>query len=106
MLRVPDPPAVVPTVSVAVRSLSILRLPEVKAKTRLCRSTIYAQVADGLFPPGFSLGARAVGWIESEVDAVLAARMAGADEREIKKLILELVAARCGGGVSSRRVGP
>lgn len=78
--------------------VTILRLPQVKAKTGLGRSSIYAQQAEGIFPPNFSLGARAVGWVEAEVDAVIAARVAGADERRIKELILELVAGRRASG--------
>ena len=47
---------------------SILRLPAVKARTGLSRSTIYLRISDGKFPKPISLGGRAVGWIESEVD--------------------------------------
>ena len=47
----------------------VLRLPRVQARTGLARSTIYVRVADGSFPQPIRLGARAVGWIESEVDA-------------------------------------
>ena len=47
----------------------VLRLPRVQARTGLARSTIYVRVADGRFPQPIRLGARAVGWIESEVDA-------------------------------------
>ena len=46
---------------------SILRLPAVKLRTGLSRSTIYAKVARGKFPKPISLGPRAVGWLESEV---------------------------------------
>ena len=46
----------------------ILRLPDVKQRTGLSRSTIYALIKDELFPKHISLGARAVGWLESEVD--------------------------------------
>ena len=46
----------------------VLRLPRVQARTGLARSTIYVRVADGSFPQPIRLGARAVGWIESEVD--------------------------------------
>ncbi|WP_376697239.1 helix-turn-helix transcriptional regulator [Wenzhouxiangella sp. EGI_FJ10305] len=46
----------------------ILRLPHVKARTGLSRSTIYLRIAEGTFPKPISLGGRAVGWIESEVD--------------------------------------
>lgn len=46
----------------------VLRFPEVQARTGLSRSTISAQVAGGGFPEPVRLGARAVGWIESEVE--------------------------------------
>jgi len=54
---------------------TILRLPIVKARTGLSRSTIYVRVSDGTFPKPVSLGARAVGWLESEIDAWLSARI-------------------------------
>ena len=46
---------------------SILRLPAVKGRTGLSRSTIYLRVAEGSFPRAISLGGRAVGWVESEI---------------------------------------
>ena len=45
----------------------ILRLPGVKARTGLSRSSIYLRISQGRFPKPVSLGARAVGWVESEV---------------------------------------
>jgi len=56
-------------------STSILRLPIVKARTGLSRSTIYQRVADGNFPKPVNLGARAVGWLEAEIDAWLSAQI-------------------------------
>jgi len=47
---------------------TILRLPAVKARTGLSRSTIYLRISDGSFPKPISLGARAVGWIEDEIE--------------------------------------
>ena len=47
---------------------TILRLPSVKARTGLSRSTIYLRVSDGSFPRPVSLGARAVGWLEADVE--------------------------------------
>ena len=49
-------------------SHTILRLPAVKARTGLSRSTIYLRIAEGSFPKPVSLGGRAVGWIEAEVN--------------------------------------
>ena len=46
----------------------ILRLPAVKARTGLFRSTIYLRISQGCFPAAISLGGRAVGWIEDEID--------------------------------------
>ena len=47
----------------------VLRLPAVTAKVGLSRSSLYAAIADGCFPKSISLGARAVGWLEADVDA-------------------------------------
>ena len=55
---------------------TILRLPTVKARTGLSRSTIYLRVAEGTFPDSVSLGGRAVGWVEEEVNDWLAKRIA------------------------------
>lgn len=46
---------------------SIIRLPEVMARTGLSRSTIYAYIAAQSFPGSISLGARAVGWTEESI---------------------------------------
>jgi prophage regulatory protein len=54
---------------------TILRLPTVKARTGLSRSSIYAFVARGDFPRPISLGARAVGWNSESIDAWIAARI-------------------------------
>lgn len=56
-------------------ALAILRLNQVKQRTGLSRSTIYAQMACGEFPCKVSLGARSVGWIESEIEAHLRSRI-------------------------------
>jgi prophage regulatory protein len=50
----------------------ILRLPNVLDRTGLSRSTVYLRVTEGRFPPPVSLGARAVGWIETEVEEWIA----------------------------------
>jgi prophage regulatory protein len=47
---------------------TILRLPDVKARTGLSRSTIYLRVSEGKFPSPVVLGGRAVGWVEAELD--------------------------------------
>ena len=54
---------------------SILRRPQVEARTGLKRSTIYDRIKAGTFPAPISLGEKAVGWIESEIDAWLTAQI-------------------------------
>ncbi|KJS08970.1 MAG: AlpA family transcriptional regulator [Gammaproteobacteria bacterium BRH_c0] len=50
---------------------TILRLPEVKIRTGLSRSSIYLRVSEDRFPHPVSLGGRAVGWVASEIEAWL-----------------------------------
>ncbi len=54
---------------------TILRLPAVKVRTGLSRSTIYLRIAQGTFPKSVSLGGRAVGWVEAEVQEWLQRRI-------------------------------
>jgi prophage regulatory protein len=53
----------------------ILRLREVCALTGLSRSFIYQLQAEGRFPQRIKLGARAVGWLEDEVQRWVADRI-------------------------------
>lgn len=55
--------------------LTILRRKQVEARTGLARSTIYDRIKGGTFPAPISLGEKAVGWIESEIDAWLTAQI-------------------------------
>ncbi|NBX67229.1 MAG: AlpA family transcriptional regulator [Proteobacteria bacterium] len=54
----------------------IIRLPEVKHRTGLSRSSIYAGIKAGTFPHHIRLGARAVGWTLDSVTAWIATRTA------------------------------
>jgi prophage regulatory protein len=54
---------------------TVLRLPEVKARTGLSRSTIYFRIAQGTFPKPISLGGHAVGWLEAEIQEWLQGRI-------------------------------
>jgi prophage regulatory protein len=49
-------------------AVSILRLPAVKARVGLSRSAIYLAVSRREFPRPVQLGARAVGWLESDIE--------------------------------------
>lgn len=75
---------------------SILRLPTVLHKRGRSRSAHYLDIQQGLFPKPVVIGMRAVGWPDHEVAAVNAARIAGNTEDEIRKLVIQLEAARKG----------
>jgi prophage regulatory protein len=65
-------------------ALTIIRRKQVEARTGLSRSSIYARLRhnpkrpsdyDPSFPKPISVGAKAVGWIEAEIDAWLTAQV-------------------------------
>lgn len=53
----------------------VLRLPVVVVRTGFSRSSIYQRIAEGKFPAPIQLGPRAVGWLESDIEAWIAARV-------------------------------
>lgn len=61
-----------------------LRLAEVRNRVPYSRSTIYQLIAHGKFPKPISLGARAVAWIESDIDEWIAARIGNSREEVAK----------------------
>jgi prophage regulatory protein len=73
---------------------TILRLPTVLRKRGRSRSAHYLDIQQGLFTRPVSIGARAVGWPEHDVDALNAARIAGKTDEEIRALVVKLEAAR------------
>jgi len=58
-------------------SIQILRLRQVCERIGLSRSMVYQLEAEQRFPPRIKIGVRAVGWIESEIQAWLEQRVHG-----------------------------
>jgi prophage regulatory protein len=54
---------------------TLLRMRQVRLRTGLSRSTIYLKIKTGEFPVQVSLGPRAVGWLEAEIDRWIASRI-------------------------------
>jgi prophage regulatory protein len=69
------PPASCDKSSIINSDIRILRLPEVILRVGLKRASIYLHMAAGIFPKSISLGPRAVGWLEHEIDAWLAKKI-------------------------------
>ena len=74
--------------------VQIFRLPEVTSLSGMAKSSWYDRVRKGLLPQPVSLGGRAVGWVASEVNAVLKAMIRGDNEEKIKALVIELTKQR------------
>lgn len=75
--------------------MSILRMPAVKAETgHRSHASIYNAIREGLFTKPVRIGARAVGWPSSEVQAIVSARIAGKSAIQIRALVSQLEAAR------------
>lgn len=66
---------------------SLLRLPQVAAKTGQSKSGIYLQIKNGLFPKPIAIGQRARAWLESDIEALIQAWMSDASAQEIRQLI-------------------
>jgi len=75
-------------------AIRMLRLPSVLERAGHKRSSHYAKVASGLWTPPVSISSRSVAWPEDECEALLAARVAGQSDDEIRTLVTRLIAAR------------
>ena len=54
---------------------TILRLPEIKKRTGLSRSAIYLCISQDTFPKPVTLGGRAMGWSEAEIQECYSGRL-------------------------------
>ncbi|AOX99920.1 AlpA family transcriptional regulator [Jeongeupia sp. USM3] len=58
----------------------LLRLQALRQQVGLSRSSIYAAIAAGTFPKPVRLGGNSVAWLQSEVSAWVAERIAERDQ--------------------------
>lgn len=75
--------------------MSILRMPEVKRELGYrSHASIYNALNAGLFTKPVAIGQRSVGWPDTEVKAICAARIAGHSDVQIRELVKRLHAKR------------
>lgn len=72
----------------------IARPSEYRPRLGITRSSEYRAREAGLIPPPLRLGPRAVGLPRHEVDIMIAARVAGKSDDEVREIVARLVAAR------------
>ncbi|GIL07049.1 MAG: hypothetical protein BroJett031_35690 [Betaproteobacteria bacterium] len=75
-------------------SVSLHRLLAVLELAGMARSTLYEQVTAGLWTRPVRISRRAVAWPSGDVDALVAARIAGKCDDEVRKLVQQLHAER------------
>jgi len=76
------------------QAISMLRIPAVLQRRGRSRSSHYADIKAGLFVKPVLIGMRATGTPNYEVDALIAARIAGKSDEEIRALVIRLEADR------------
>lgn len=67
---------------------------ELAARYGQSRVTPWRKVRAGMLPPPIRLSAGCTRWPAHEIEAIDRARLAGADDEAVRKLVVELVAAR------------
>ena len=83
-----------------IQNDQFIRLDLVSKQTTLSKPFLRNNIAKGLFPSPVKLGERLSVWLQSEVTAIMNARIAGNSNEDIKALVLELEAARKNAGVN------
>lgn len=72
------------------KHLVIIRKPAVLKRLSISKSTLQNWINEGKFPKPIPLGARAVGFIEADVDQVLETLISGASEDSVKYLVRKI----------------
>ena len=78
--------------------IKLLRISKVSEQTAMPKSSIYFSISRGEFPHPIKLGERMVAWLQSEVTAIINARVSGKSNDEIKALVIELESSRKNAG--------
>lgn len=76
---------------------ALLRLTTVLSLRGVGKSQHYDDIQSGLFTPPVKIGTRASAWPAHEVAALNAARIAGKTDDQIRKIVIDLLAARIAG---------
>lgn len=69
----------------------LVRRKYVLSITGWSKSTLYNRINSGEFPPSISIGSRAVGFVESEVDEVITAMIQGKSQQQLRDLVSSII---------------
>ncbi|MCB1936736.1 MAG: transcriptional regulator [Nitrosomonas sp.] len=74
--------------------LQLIKNTEARSSLGVGNTTFYEQLNAGLITPAVKLGVHSVAWPKHEIQAIVAARIAGKSDDQIKELVKQLVADR------------
>lgn len=74
--------------------MRLLRKQDVLLKIGKCKSSLYNDIAIGLFPPPIKINNTSSAWPDFEVDSIIAAIIRGESLESIKELVSTLVEER------------
>ena len=74
--------------------ISIQRKPDVLKQLGISATTLHVRINTHKFPTPINLGGRAVGWLSSEVETVLAAMAAGDQDYTLEQVVTLLIEKR------------
>ena len=74
--------------------LQLIKNAEARSFLGVGNTTFYEQLNAGLITPCVKLGVHSVAWPKHEIQAIVAARIAGQSDDQIKQLVKQLIADR------------
>lgn len=74
--------------------LRLIKNTEARSVLGIGNTSFYEQIKAGLIPPPVKLGVHSVAWPKHEIQAMVAARIAGQSDEEIKALVKQLIEHR------------
>jgi prophage regulatory protein len=72
-----------------IMNIQIVRKKEVIERIGISKATLHRHINNGEFVPPIPLGARSVGFLEHEVDAIIKARVQRKNIKEVVATLLE-----------------
>ncbi|HKB59527.1 MAG TPA: AlpA family phage regulatory protein [Gallionellaceae bacterium] len=74
--------------------MRLLKLPQVLDLTATSRTTHYSNIKTGLMTAPVPLGVHSVAWPEHEISQLIAARIAGKSDEEIRQIVRDMMSKR------------
>lgn len=74
--------------------LELIKSAEARSSLGIGNTTFYEQLNAGLITPAVKLGVHSVAWPKHEIQAIVAARIAGESDEQIRALVKQLIEDR------------